>query len=181
MGLGAASGGVTVADMDHVERSNLSRQLLFRLQDIGVSAWPSPHPVSRTVLLQCPLPSSIFLLSSQRPKAEVAAEAAHRLNSDMQVTPLTYPLDPTTEHIYGDDFFSRVDGVVAALDSFQARECLTLELSPLPKAVPGLLLILCLFVRALCGYSLYPLSEATVGGGHPGHPGQCFSIHTTCD
>lgn len=92
MGLGAArSVGVTVADMDHVERSNLSRQFLFRLQDVG------------------------------RPKAEVAAEAAHRLNSDVQVVPLTSPLDPTTEHIYGDDFFSRVDGVVAALDSFQAR------------------------------------------------------------
>lgn len=92
VGLGAgSSGGVTVADMDHVERSNLSRQFLFRLQDI------------------------------YRPKAEVAAEAAHRLNSDLQVTPLTYPLDPTTEHIYGDKFFSRVDGVVAALDTFEAR------------------------------------------------------------
>lgn len=92
VGLGAgSSGGVTVADMDHVERSNLSRQFLFRLQDVD------------------------------RPKAEVAAEAAHRLNSDLQMTPLTCPLDPTTEHIYSDNFFSRVDGVVAALDTFEAR------------------------------------------------------------
>lgn len=92
MGLGAGdSGGVTVADMDHIERSNLSRQFLFRTQDIG------------------------------RPKAEVAAEATRRLNSHLQVTPLTHPLDPTTEHIYEDNFFSHVDGVAAALDSFQAQ------------------------------------------------------------
>ncbi|XP_038180052.1 ubiquitin-like modifier-activating enzyme 7 isoform X5 [Arvicola amphibius] len=91
MGLGVrANGGVTVADMDHIERSNLSRQFLFRPQDIG------------------------------SPKAEVAAGAAQRLNPDLQVTSWTYPLDPTTEHIYGDNFFSKVDGVVAALDSFEA-------------------------------------------------------------
>lgn len=92
VGLGAGGrGGVTVTDMDYIERSNLSRQFLFRPQDIG------------------------------RPKAEVAAQAAHRLNSDLQVVPLTYPLDPTTEHVYGDEFFSRVDGVAVAVDSFQAR------------------------------------------------------------
>lgn len=71
----------------------------------------------------------------------MAAEAARRLNPDLQVTPLTHALDPTTEHCYGDSFFSRVDGVAAALDSFQARECLTWELStrpppPLPPARP---------------------------------------------
>uniref|UniRef100_A0A452VAV9 Ubiquitin-like modifier-activating enzyme 7 n=1 Tax=Ursus maritimus TaxID=29073 RepID=A0A452VAV9_URSMA len=117
VGLGTAAGrGVTVADMDHIERSNLSRQFLFRTQDIG------------------------------RPKAEVAAEATHRLNSDLKVTPLTYPLDPTTEHIYDDDFFSRVDGVAAALDSFQARH----------------------YVAARCTHYLKPLLEAGTQGtsGH---------------
>ncbi|XP_014419140.2 ubiquitin-like modifier-activating enzyme 7 isoform X5 [Camelus ferus] len=113
VGLGAGgSGGVTVADMDHVERSNLSRQFLFRPQDIG------------------------------RPKAEVAAEAAHHLNSNLKVTPLTYPLDPTTEHIYGDNFFSNVDGVAAALDSFQARH----------------------YVAARCTHYLKPLLEAGTNG-----------------
>lgn len=67
-------------------------------------------------------PTSIFLLSPQRNKAEAAAEATHRLNPDLKVTPSTQPLGPTTEHTYGDDFFSSVDGVAAALDSFEARE-----------------------------------------------------------
>ncbi|XP_032176017.1 ubiquitin-like modifier-activating enzyme 7 isoform X4 [Mustela erminea] len=117
MGLGAGdSGGVTIADMDHIERSNLSRQFLFRTQDIG------------------------------RPKAEVAAEATRRLNSHLQVTPLTHPLDPTTEHIYEDNFFSNVDGVAAALDSFQARH----------------------YVAARCTHYLKPLLEAGTQGtsGH---------------
>ncbi|XP_059965497.1 ubiquitin-like modifier-activating enzyme 7 isoform X4 [Mesoplodon densirostris] len=113
VGLGAGgSGGVAVADMDHVERSNLSRQFLFRPQDFG------------------------------RPKAEVAAEAARRLNPDLQVTPLTYQLDLTTEHIYGDNFFSSVDGVAAALDSFQARR----------------------YVAARCTHYLKPLLEAGTEG-----------------
>ncbi|XP_033720875.1 ubiquitin-like modifier-activating enzyme 7 isoform X4 [Tursiops truncatus] len=77
-----------------------------------------------------------------RPKAEVAAEAARRLNSDLQVTPLTYQLDLTTEHIYGDNFFSSVDGVAAALDSFQARR----------------------YVAARCTHYLKPLLEAGTKG-----------------
>ncbi|XP_012590485.1 PREDICTED: ubiquitin-like modifier-activating enzyme 7 isoform X2 [Condylura cristata] len=112
-GLGTGdNGGVTIADMDHVERSNLSRQFLFRSQDIG------------------------------KPKATVAAEAAYRLNSDLKVTPFTYPLDPTTEHIFGDKFFSSVDGVAAALDSFQARD----------------------YVAARCTHYLKPLLEAGTQG-----------------
>ncbi|XP_050996068.1 ubiquitin-like modifier-activating enzyme 7 [Acomys russatus] len=115
VGLGVrANGGVAVADMDHIERSNLSRQFLFRSQDIG------------------------------RPKAEVAAAAAQLLNPDLQgrVTSYIYPLDPTTEYIYDDSFFSGVDGVVAALDSFQARH----------------------YVAARCTHYLKPLLEAGTQG-----------------
>ncbi|XP_047420189.1 ubiquitin-like modifier-activating enzyme 7 isoform X2 [Sciurus carolinensis] len=113
VGLGAGGcGGVTVADMDHIERSNLSRQFLFRTQDVG------------------------------RPKAEVAAAAAQKLNPDLRVTSLTQPLDPTTEHIYGENFFSHVDGVVAALDSFPARH----------------------YVATRCTHYLKPLLEAGTQG-----------------
>lgn len=113
VGLGVrANGGVTVADMDYIERSNLSRQFLFRPKDV------------------------------RRPKAEVAAAAAHRLNPDLRATPYTCPLDPTTEDIYDDSFFSRVNGVVAALDSFQARH----------------------YVAARCTHYLKPLLEAGTQG-----------------
>ncbi|XP_052043277.1 ubiquitin-like modifier-activating enzyme 7 isoform X5 [Apodemus sylvaticus] len=112
LGLRAHGGVVTVADMDHIERSNLSRQFLFRPEDVG------------------------------RPKAEVAAAAARHLNPDLQVTSQTHPLDPTTEDIYDDSFFSRVDGVVAALDSFQARH----------------------YVAARCTHYLKPLLEAGTQG-----------------
>ncbi|XP_055985491.1 ubiquitin-like modifier-activating enzyme 7 [Sorex fumeus] len=109
MGLGTGDcGGVTVADPDNVELSNLSRQFLFRSQHIS------------------------------RPKAEVAAEAAHRLNPHLKVTPYTHPLNSSTEHIFGDCFFSGLDGVAAALDSFEARH----------------------YVAARCTHNLKPLLEA---------------------
>ncbi|XP_058534750.1 ubiquitin-like modifier-activating enzyme 7 isoform X2 [Ochotona princeps] len=113
VGLGTGgNGSVTVTDMDHIERSNLSRQFLFRPRDIG------------------------------RPKAEVAAAAALHLNPDLRVTAFTHPLDATTEHVFGHRFFSHVDGVAAALDSFQARH----------------------YVAARCTHYLKPLLEAGTEG-----------------
>ncbi|KAM5293141.1 ubiquitin-like modifier-activating enzyme 7 [Ctenodactylus gundi] len=113
VGLGAGgSGAVTIVDMDHVERSNLSRQFLFKPQDIG------------------------------RPKVEVAAAAAQRLNPNLKVSPRAQALDITTEHTYGDNFFSCIDGVVAALDSFEARH----------------------YVAARCTHYLKPLLEAGTEG-----------------
>lgn len=132
MGLGAGtSGSVTVVDMDHIEYSNLSRQFLFRPWDIGVSASPS-----FTYILDCPpvmpLYQTSFSLFFQKSKAEVAAAATQDLNPDLEVTAYTRILDHTTEDIYADNFFSHVDGVVAAVDTFKARECLT-QLSTYPS------------------------------------------------
>jgi ubiquitin-activating enzyme E1 len=56
MGVGAGSSGlVTVTDMDRIERSNLSRQFLFRPDDIG------------------------------KAKSTAGAEAARRMNPEMRI------------------------------------------------------------------------------------------------
>ncbi|XP_044881035.1 ubiquitin-like modifier-activating enzyme 7 isoform X4 [Mauremys mutica] len=92
IGLAAGEGGsVTVTDMDTIERSNLSRQLLFRLRDVG------------------------------KLKSETAAAAVRRMNPTTRVTAQPHHVGPDTETFYGDDFFMALDGVTNALDSMQAR------------------------------------------------------------
>ncbi|XP_042702153.1 ubiquitin-like modifier-activating enzyme 7 isoform X2 [Chrysemys picta bellii] len=92
IGLAAGEGGsVTVTDMDTIERSNLSRQLLFRPRDVG------------------------------KLKSETAAAAVRRMNPTTRVTAQPHHVGPDTETFYGDDFFMALDGVANALDSMQAR------------------------------------------------------------
>nr|XP_008103215.1 PREDICTED: ubiquitin-like modifier-activating enzyme 7 isoform X1 [Anolis carolinensis]XP_008103216.1 PREDICTED: ubiquitin-like modifier-activating enzyme 7 isoform X1 [Anolis carolinensis] len=93
MGLAAGMGGsLTVTDMDTIEYSNLNRQFLFRQQDVS------------------------------KLKSEVAATAIKFMNPKINVVAEQNQVGPETEHFYGDDFFLRLDGVVNALDTFQARE-----------------------------------------------------------
>ncbi|XP_074814480.1 ubiquitin-like modifier-activating enzyme 7 isoform X5 [Natator depressus] len=92
IGLAAGKGGsITVTDMDTIERSNLSRQLLFRPRDVG------------------------------KLKSEAAAAAVRRMNPMTRVTAQPHHVGPDTETLYGDDFFMALDGVANALDSMQAR------------------------------------------------------------
>ncbi|KAJ3601889.1 hypothetical protein NHX12_029651 [Muraenolepis orangiensis] len=92
MGLGAGEGGhITITDMDHIERSNLNRQFLFRSHDIG------------------------------RPKSAVAAEAVREMNPGVNITAHQNRLDPDSECIYDSRFFAALDGVVAALDNEEGR------------------------------------------------------------
>ena len=91
MGVGTDSGGVVVTDMDGIEKSNLSRQFLFRTKDIGSL------------------------------KSEVAAAAANAMNPDMKIKHLTEKVAPETEHIFNDDFWESLDVVVNALDNVIAR------------------------------------------------------------
>ncbi|KAM7169853.1 ubiquitin-like modifier-activating enzyme 7 isoform 1-T1 [Macrochelys suwanniensis] len=92
IGLAAGEGGsITVTDMDTIERSNLSRQLLFRPRDVG------------------------------KLKSETAAAAVRRMNPTTRVMAQTHHVGPDTETLYGDDFFTALDGVANALDSMQAR------------------------------------------------------------
>ena len=92
MGLGASpEGKIYVTDMDHIERSNLNRQFLFRPWDV------------------------------QQPKSSVAARAAKVMNPDLNIEAHENRVGSDTEEIYNDDFFENLDGVANALDNVEAR------------------------------------------------------------
>lgn len=92
MGVGVGNnGGVIITDMDTIEKSNLSRQFLFRDTDIG------------------------------KPKSIAAAAAAARMNPSMKVTAHEIRVGPETESTFNDDFWESLSGVCNALDNVQAR------------------------------------------------------------
>ncbi|XP_052414184.1 ubiquitin-like modifier-activating enzyme 1 [Carassius gibelio] len=92
IGLGAGEAGkITVTDMDSIERSNLNRQFLFHSKDIG------------------------------RLKSEVAAESVKEMNPYMNITAHQNRVCPETEEVYTHSFYSKLDGVAAALDNVDAR------------------------------------------------------------
>eukprot|EP01036_Dinobryon_divergens_P032035 gene32035-41543_t len=92
------NGGLVVTDMDHIERSNLNRQLLFRQQHVGEA------------------------------KSIVAAAEVKRLNPLLHVLALTQKLSAdaeasttTGDYPFGISFWQDVDVVVTALDNVDAR------------------------------------------------------------
>ncbi|KAG7352651.1 UBA/THiF-type NAD/FAD binding protein [Nitzschia inconspicua] len=92
MGVGCGpKGHVIVTDMDRIEKSNLSRQFLFRNKDIDHF------------------------------KSSTAANAAKVMNPDLKITALQEKVAPDTEDIFGDDFFDKLSGVCTALDNVEAR------------------------------------------------------------
>lgn len=91
MGVGCGNGKIYVTDMDLIEKSNLNRQFLFRVQDVQTS------------------------------KSETAAKAIKRMNPNVNVEPQTNRVCPETEQIYNDTFFENLDGVANALDNVDAR------------------------------------------------------------
>ncbi|MDR2973481.1 MAG: HesA/MoeB/ThiF family protein [Propionibacteriaceae bacterium] len=76
---GAGVGELTVMDDDQIDETNLQRQVLFTVADIG------------------------------RPKAVVAAERVQALNPDITVHPLTTRFSPTTQSQMSDDLNLVVD------------------------------------------------------------------------
>ena len=84
-------GKITVTDMDTIEKSNLSRQFLFRNSDIGKS------------------------------KAECAKNAINKMNPDVQIVSQLNKVAPETLNIFNNKFFSEVTCVMTALDNIQAR------------------------------------------------------------
>ena len=92
MGLGASElGKILITDMDHIERSNLNRQFLYRSWDIG------------------------------NPKSAVAAAAVKLMNPDLNIEVHQNRVGVESEEIYNDDFFENLDGVANALDNVEAR------------------------------------------------------------
>ena len=77
--------------MDHIERSNLNRQFLFRPYDV------------------------------QKPKSTAAAKAIKAMNPNMNVEAQENRVGSETENIYTDEFFDNLDGVANALDNVEAR------------------------------------------------------------
>jgi ubiquitin-activating enzyme E1 len=92
MGVGCGDKGhIYITDMDRIEKSNLSRQFLFRNAHID-------HFKSTT-----------------------AANAAKEMNSNMNVTAFQEKVATDTEHLFGDDFYNNLSGVCTALDNVEAR------------------------------------------------------------
>lgn len=84
-------GSLVVTDNDRIEVSNLSRQFLFREENVG------------------------------QPKSVAAASRMRQINADAKVDPRQDFIGTTTEHLYPSEFWSHLDVVVNALDNMEAR------------------------------------------------------------
>jgi ubiquitin-activating enzyme E1 len=94
MGVGCgpdAGGGVYVTDMDQIEKSNLSRQFLFRNTDIN------------------------------SPKSTTAVRAVKAMNPALNGVAYESKVGPDTEVLFNDDFFDSLACVCTALDNIEAR------------------------------------------------------------
>ncbi|CAD6222332.1 unnamed protein product [Miscanthus lutarioriparius] len=92
MGVSCSSKGkLTITDDDVIEKSNLSRQFLFRDWNIGQA------------------------------KSTVAAAAAIAINPSLQIDALQNRASPDTENVFHDTFWDGLDIVINALDNVNAR------------------------------------------------------------
>jgi ubiquitin-activating enzyme E1 len=90
MGLGT-KGMIHVTDMDTIEKSNLSRQFLFRSKDV------------------------------EKLKSETAANAVRVMNPETRVTAYSNRVGAETENVFNEAFYSSLSGVCNALDNVEAR------------------------------------------------------------
>ena len=86
-------GKLTVTDDDVIEKSNLSRQFLFRDWNIGQA------------------------------KSTVAASAASLINPRLQIEALQNRVGPETENVFDDTFWENLNVVVNAFDNVNTRLC----------------------------------------------------------
>ena len=81
----------TITDMDVIEKSNLSRQFLFRNSDIG------------------------------KYKSEIASLKSKKMNKHVNINYKLNRVGTETEHIFNQTFYSNIDIIVNALDNVNAR------------------------------------------------------------
>ena len=92
MGVGCSPDAcITITDMDRIEKSNLSRQFLFRNNNIGEF------------------------------KSTCAGEAAKTINPAININALQLKLDKSSTDTFSDEFYFKLDGVCTALDNVEAR------------------------------------------------------------
>ncbi|XP_077877477.1 ubiquitin-like modifier-activating enzyme 6 isoform X4 [Ictidomys tridecemlineatus] len=91
VGTDKEKGMVTVTDPDLIEKSNLNRQFLFR-----------PHHI-------------------QKPKSYTAADATMKINPQLKIDAHLNKVCPATETIYNDEFYTKQDIIITALDNVEAR------------------------------------------------------------
>ncbi|WOK96679.1 hypothetical protein Cni_G05386 [Canna indica] len=84
-------GKLTITDDDVIEKSNLSRQFLFRDWNIGQA------------------------------KSTVAAAAAMSINPSLHIEALQNRASPETENVFDDAFWESLDAIINALDNVTAR------------------------------------------------------------
>ncbi|XP_068667888.1 ubiquitin-activating enzyme E1 1-like isoform X2 [Aristolochia californica] len=98
-------GKLTITDDDVIEKSNLTRQFLFRDWNIGQA------------------------------KSTVAASAAHAINPRLRIEALQNRASPETENVFNDEFWENLDVVINALDNVNARLYIDLRCIYFQKAL----------------------------------------------
>ncbi|XP_047182083.1 ubiquitin-activating enzyme E1 1-like [Vigna umbellata] len=91
MGVSCGQGKLTITDDDVIEKSNLSRQFLFRDWNIGQA------------------------------KSTVASSAAASINPRLNIEALQNRVSPETENVFHDTFWENLSVVINALDNVNAR------------------------------------------------------------
>eukprot|EP00662_Eupelagonemidae_sp_cell21_P048600 gene48600-54446_t len=87
MGLATSGGTLHVTDLDRIEVSNLSRQFLFRAENVG------------------------------QQKSVCAAARAKKMNGQMAIKCHETPVGPKTEDYFDEKFWDNLYGVCNALDN----------------------------------------------------------------
>ncbi|CZT99417.1 hypothetical protein PFAG_03910 [Plasmodium falciparum Santa Lucia] len=88
----ACCGKLTITDNDNIEVSNLNRQFLFRREHVGKS------------------------------KSLVSSEIIKKKNNNMHVQSLETKVGAENEHIFNEEFWTKQNIIVNALDNIQARQ-----------------------------------------------------------